>query len=460
MEPEARQPRTPPPAALQKPLVPREAPIFVELLILLALALVSGILAGTEIAVVAMRGSRLATLVEGGSRRARAVQRLREDPERFLATVQIGITILGTVAGAFGGARFAAHLRPLLEKIPGVAPYAETLALVIVVALISYLTIVLGELVPKSLALRYAEQYALLMGGPLLGLSRLTRPLVWLLTASSNVVLRIFGDRTTFIEARLSSDELQQLVEGAAKTGSVNPLAGEIASRALDFAELTVAHVMVPRGRIIAVPKEATLDAIRKVICEHGHTRMPVFDGEIERVVGYVNVKDLVARAWEPGPFVLEEIVRPIHFITQSMRVVDLLEEMKRWRTQLAVVVDAAGATSGLVTLEDMVEELVGEIFSEHDAPGAAAFVAEPDGSVIVRGDAPVRDINRALDLDLPEGPGWSTIAGLCLSLAGRIPSVGERLEAPEGTTLEIVDSTERQVRSVRVRKPVATDVL
>jgi putative hemolysin len=420
--------------------------------------LLSGIFAGTEIAVISLSSSRLSTLVATGSKRARAVKRLREDPERFLATVQIGITIIGTVAGAFGGATFAAHLRPVLEKIPALAAHAETIALAIVVALISYLTIVLGELVPKSLALRYAEQYALLMSQPLLGLSWLARPLVWYLTVSSNVVLRFFGDRTTFIEARLSSDELQLLVEGAAKTGSVNPLAGEIASRALDFAELTVAHVMVPRGKIIALPRQASLEEIRKVVRERGHTRMPVFDGGIEQVIGYVNVKDLVARAWEPRPFSLDEIVRPAHFIPSTMRVVDLLEEMKRRRSQIAVVVDDAGMTIGLVTLEDLVEELVGDVFSEHETPRVALVREEPEGSFLVQGDAPVRDVNRALDLELPEGAGWSTVAGLCLSLAGRIPRVGERLTAPDGTTLEIADSSERQIRAVRLRKAIRAE--
>jgi putative hemolysin len=415
--------------------------------------LISGIFAGTEIAVIALRGSRLDALVATGSKRARAVKRLRADPERFLATVQIGITILGAIAGAFGGATFASRLRPMLEKIPALAAHAESIALAVVVALISYLTIVLGELVPKSLALRYAEQYALLMSQPLLGLSWLARPLVWFLTASSNVVLRLFGDRTTFTEARLSSEELQQLVEGAARTGSVNPLAGEIASRALDFAELTVAHVMVPRGQIIALPRQASLEEIRQVVRERGHTRMPVFEGGIERVIGYVNVKDLVAGAWQPRPFTLDAVVRPAHFVTAAMRVVDLLEEMKRQRNQIAVVVDDAGMTTGLVTLEDLVEELVGDVFSEHEKPGAALLREEPDGSFLVQGEAPVRDVNRALDLDLPERAGWSTIAGLCLSLAGRIPRAGERLTAPDGTTLTIADSSERQVRSVRLRK-------
>lgn len=420
--------------------------------------MLSGILAGTEIAVVALRGSRLASLVATGSKRARAVKRLRANPERFLATVQIGITVIGTVAGAFGGATFAARLRPALERIPALAPHAESLAVAVVVALISYLSLVLGELVPKSLALRSAEKYALLMGQPLLGLSWLARPLVWFLTASSNVVLRFFGDRTNFTEARISSEELQQLVLGAAKTGSVNPQAGEIASRALDFAELTVAQVMIPRGQIIALPRGATLEEVRKVVLQGGHTRMPVYQGGIEQVIGYVNVKDLVARAWEPGPFALEAIVRPAYFVAQTMRVLDLLDEMKRRRVQLALVVDDAGVTSGLVTLEDLVEELVGEVFSEHEAPRAALVREDPDGSFLVQGAAPVRDVNRALDLELPEGPGWSTVAGLCLALAGKIPANGERLKTPDGTTLEIADSTDRQVRSVRLRKGVSVE--
>lgn len=425
---------------------------------ILALTLLSGLLAGTEIAVVALRGSRLASLVATGSKRARAVKRLRADPERFLATVQIGITVIGTVAGAFGGATFAARLRPALERIPALAVHAESLSVAVVVLLISYLSLVLGELIPKSLALRSAERYALLMGQPLLGLSWLARPLVWFLTASSNVVLRLFGDRTTFTEARISSEELQQLVEGAAKTGSVNPQAGEIASRALDFAELTVAHVMIPRGQIIALPRRATLEEVRQVVLERGHTRMPVYRGAIEQVIGYVNIKDLVARAWDPRPFVLEEIVRPAYFVAPTMRALDLLEELKRRRIQLAIVVDDAGTTSGLVTLEDLIEELVGEVFSEHEAPRAALVRAEPDGSFLVQGEAPVRDVNRALDLELPEGPGWSTVAGLSLALAGKIPAIGERLKTPDGTMLEIADSTDRQVRTVRLRKGATTE--
>ncbi|MGQ0507059.1 MAG: hemolysin family protein [Myxococcaceae bacterium] len=214
-------------------------------MVILALILVNGILAGSEIAVVSLRRTRLKELAEGGRRAARAVQKLREQPERFLATVQIGITVVGSTAGAFGGASFAQDLEPLLARVPGLAPHAEAVALIMVISLVSYLSLVLGELVPKSLALRSAEGYALLVGRPLLALSSLARPLVWFLTASSNALLRIFGDRTNFIESRLSPEELQQLVgEASGKGGTLHPAAGKIATRALELGDLVAADVM------------------------------------------------------------------------------------------------------------------------------------------------------------------------------------------------------------------------
>jgi putative hemolysin len=308
--------------------------------------------------------------------------------------------------------------------------------------------------VPKSLALRNAERYALFIGGALLGLSWIARPAVWFLTATSNLILRLFGDHTTFTEARHSPEELQQLVEEATKAGQVNPNAGEIASRAFDFAGLSVAKVMVPRSRIIAIPRRASLDEVRALVLESGHTRMPVFDADLDDLSGYINVKDLIAVSWERPLFILEDIIRPAYFVVQTMRAVDLLEEMKLRRMQFAVVVDELGVTAGIVTLEDLIEELVGEIASEHSVAEPPMTRAEPDGAFLVRGAAAVRDVNRELDLELPEEEGWSTVAGLCLELAGRIPPTGEVLRVPDGTTLEIADATERQVLTVRVRRP------
>jgi putative hemolysin len=423
-------------------------------LIILGLVILNGVFSAAEMSVVSLRGSRLDALIASGSARARAVKRLRENPERFLATVQIGITVVGAVASAFGGASLSADLRAILQPVPWVGKYAEPLALTLIVALVSYLSLVVGELIPKSLALRFGEQYALWIARPLLALSGITRPVVWFLTASSNLVLRLFGDHTTFVESRISPEELRNLVDEAAEAGVVDRNAGEIASRALDFAGLTAGQVMVPRSQVVVLSRSASDEEVRRIVLSKGHTRMPVHDGAIDNVVGYVSVKDILSLSLGRESLALQGILRPAYFIAETMRAVELLNEMKRRRMHLAVVVDETGAMSGIVTLEDLVEELVGDIFNEHDTEVKQLIRTEADGAFLVEGQAPVREVNRELELALPEGDGWSTIAGLCLELAGRIPVASDVLCAPDGTTLEITDATPRQVRVVRLRKP------
>jgi putative hemolysin len=406
----------------------------VELLIILLLVFINGLFSGAEIAVLSVRKTRLADYIRRRDRRALAVRDLRDHPERFLATVQIGITVVSTAAAAFGGA----------------STYADEIAFGLTIALVSLLSLVLGELVPKSLALRYSDSYAFMVSRPLKLLSQMTRPLVWFLTACSNVVLRMVGDRTTFTEARLSRDELQQLVEEAAKTGSVDPRASEIASRALGFGEVTVAEVMVPRTRVVAMRRNAPPEEVQRVILEEGHSRMPVYDGSLDNIVGYVVARDVLALAWEQGLVVLEDILRPPYKVGDSSRAVDLLREMQRRRVQMAVVTDESGGLAGLITIEDLIEELVGDIFSEDDVV-ETLVTREPGGTALVPGWAPVRKINRELHVDLPVGRDRTTIAGLCMSLAQAIPQAGEKLTTEDGTVLEIVEASPRRVRRVRI---------
>lgn len=398
---------------------------------------------------VSLRRTRLRELVASGRVSAKAVRRLRESPERFFATVQIGITVIGVAAGALGGASYARKLEPVLRRVPFLAPYADELAFALVVSLVSYLSLVLGELVPKSLALRASERYSLLIGRPLLWLSLGTRPLVAFLTASSNLVLRLFGDRTSFIETRLSSEELQEMVREAASAGTVHRHAGQIAARALQFAELTAEDVMVPRNRVIAVRKSASPDQVHRTFLEHSHTRMPVYDANIDDVVGYVTVKDVLEMLGTQSR--LEDRMRPPFFVPESKPAVDLLQEMRQRRVSFAIIVDERGGMAGIITLEDLVEELVGEIFSEHVHHVPELFKVQPDGSALVVGTVAVRDLNRELALELPEEGEWTTVAGLCLALAGRIPQRGERVVTPNGYVLEITDASPRRVRQVRV---------
>jgi len=422
-----------------------------EVLIVFLFLIGNGIFAGAEIAILSVRKTRLSEFLRRRDKRAIAIKKLRDQPERFLATVQICITTFGTAASVYGGA----SLEPILAEQFSKVGLGHGASLVIVVILIVYIELVVGELVPKSLALRYSDRYSFLVSRPLLWVSLAARPIVWTLTVFSNLVLRFFGDKTTFTETRLSRDELQELVEEAAKTGSVDPRASEIASRALGFADVTVAEVMVPRTRVVALRRGAPPEEVQRTILEEGHTRMPVYDGSIDNIVGYVVARDVLALAWEKGLLVLEDILRPPHKVPESTRALDLLREMQRRRTQMAVVVDDHGGLSGLVTTEDLIEELVGDIMSEDDVP-EQFFTREPSGTILVQGWASVRKVNRDLHLDLPVGKDRTTIAGLCMSLAQAIPQAGERLTTDNGTVLEVIEASPRRVRRVRVH-PVAT---
>lgn len=420
-----------------------------ELLILLALVVANGLFAGAEIAVLTAAKARLQQRASENNKGALAVVALRDQPERFLATVQIGITVVGAAAAAFGGASIARDLSPHLEGILGT--HAHDVALVLVVAAVSFLSLVLGELVPKSLALRYASGYALAIGRPLLALSRMMRPLVWFLTACSNVVLKLFGDRTSFVESRVSRDELRQLVEEAAKTGSMDQPTSEIAARALELGDVTVAEVMVRRDKIVAVSQSASPEEVQRLLLEEGHSRMPVYDRELDHVVGYIVARDVLALAWEQNLIALPDIVRPLCYVSLSARVSTVLREMQAKRMQIAVVVDEHGGTAGIVTIEDLVEELVGDIFGE-DELSDTTFKTESDGTVLVPGWMPTRKVNRALHTGLPIARESMTIAGLCMALALAVPPIGTMLAAPDGTKLEVVDASPRRVRMVRVR--------
>jgi len=428
--------------------------MLTELLILLALVAINGLFAGAEIALLTAGKAKVQQRAAARDRRALAVVALREQPERFLATVQIGITVVSAAAGAFGGSRIARDLAPLLEGAFGA--YADDVAIGLVIVAVSFLSLVLGELVPKSLALRYADSYAFLIGRPLYGLARLARPLVWFLTACSNAVLRMFGDRTSFTEARMSREELRQLVEEAAKAGSVDARSSELAARALELGEVTVAEAMVRREAIVAVGRGASPEEIQRVLLEGGHARMPVYDGDLDRIVGYVTARDVLALAWEKSPLSVDDIVRPLHAVPLTARIGTALRDMQARRTQIAIVVDEHGGTAGLVTAEDLVEEIVGDIFGEDEVP-EQLLREEPGGTALVPGWVPTRKVNRAFQTDLPILRDSTTIAGLCMALALAVPTVGARLRAPDGTVLEVVDASPRRVRSVRVhRRPVA----
>ncbi|HET6344847.1 MAG TPA: hemolysin family protein, partial [Myxococcota bacterium] len=367
--------------------------------------------------------------------------------------VQVGVTALATAAGSLGGASLAQRLAPVLAEALPLGGSADGVALALVVLSITALCVVLGELVPVAIALRSAEAYLLFFARPLLWLSGLTRPIVWLVDRTSVGVLRRMSAKVPELsDSESAPEELQNLVNEATRSGNVHPQAAEIASRALSFGDLTVADVMVPRNRIKALSINAAPEEIRRVLLEEGHSRMPVYDGTLDQIVGVLVAKDVLALAWERELIVLQDLLQPVYFAPEVMQAVDLLKELQKRRLHFAMAVDELGGTAGIVTLEDLLEELVGEIFGEHDKDGPELIRVEPDGSAVVQGMLPVREANRELRLDLPEGDDFSTLGGLCVSLAGRIPETGQLLRLEDGTVMEVLDASPRRVRLVRIR--------
>lgn len=387
---------------------------------------------------------------------ALAAQALRDNPERFLATVQVGITVIGTTAGAFGGSTLAVHLIPLFQAVPWLTPYAEEVAVGLVVIFISYLAIVAGELVPKSLAMRIPEVYARLVAIPLGLLSKVSSPAVRLLAGSSNLLLKVFGDRTSFVESRLSTEEIRYLVEDAAKVGSLHPEAGSIVSRAIDFGELRVVDVMVPRNAVVSVEPEASLDEAVAQLERTPFSRLLVHTKPGEEMLGYLAAKDLLLRR-HAGKRV-RDLVRPAIHVPELLPAINLLQRLQRERQQIAFVVDEQGSFAGLVTMEDLLEELVGEIFSEFREEHVPDIRWAADGTALVPGNFPLREVNRRLDLDLRESPYWTTLGGLYLGQAGRIPSSGESLALGGGVSADILEVKGARLVAVRLHKPAVQD--
>ena len=336
-----------------------------ELLVIVGLTLVNAFFSGAEVAVLNVRKTRLRELAQHGHGSARVALRLKEDPERFLATVQVGITVVGAMAGAFGGAVLEHPLTVLLMRLGVGFDAAEDIAFALVVAFVSALSVVLGELVPKSLALRHSERFALWVSRPLDVLSYVARPIIWSLTTASNVVLRPFRDRTNFTEARLSVEELQLLVGEATAAGTVDREIGDIAARAIDLGRLKASSVMVPAREIAWLALDAGRDAVERTLRQVPHARYPVRDAS-SKVVGYVLSHELYVQLLE-GKLDLTALLREIPTFPASAAAVEILRALQGARSEIGLIVDEHGAPSGLVSIEALAEKLFGEIVSEHE---------------------------------------------------------------------------------------------
>ncbi len=430
-------------------------PIFNEFVIIFLLILVNGFFACAELAVISARKSRIASLASAGNRQAGLVEQLQKDPHRFLATVQIGVTVVGSLASAIGGATAIQYLKPLLMAAPiaFVRHAAEPLSITLVVLGISYLFLVLGELAPKTIALQYADRIALVVARPIHILSIIAVVAVRFLTLSNRAVLSIFGIRPKEGHAFVTREEVQHFLAEGSEAGALTETEHRYIENIFEFSHTAVREVMVPRTRIVAINLELPRDEMLRTVRENMYTRYPVIRGDMDHVVGFVHTKDiLIGNLCTEKAFDIAGIVRAPLFVPEGKKVSSLLREMQRKRVQMALVVDEYGILSGLATTEDLLEELVGEIEDEHDIGEARRFQKLPDGSLMVDALIPVNDIEDLLGVELGDFLPYDTLAGLILDRLGRIPDKGEKLEWQE-FLLTCEEVTKTAILKVRIVK-------
>lgn len=428
-----------------------------EAAMIFLLILANGFFAASEIAMIATRKSRIDQLLEQGVKSAAAVARLKNDPDRFLATVQIGVTLVSTLASAIGGAAAIDFVKPLIETLPlpFVAQWSEPLAILLVVLPVAYFSLVLGELVPKSLALRYSEQIAFLVARPIDFFSRVSSFLVKILTASSNAILWIFGREEAESASFISVEEVKSLIrEGAAK-GIFNETEKELIHSVFEFADTPVKAIMKPRTDIHAIEIGASLTDVAKSFVESGFSRIPVYEGDLDRVVGVLYNKDVFKALQERSEFRMRDHLHPAFFAPSSLPISELLRQLQRRHLALALVVNEFGEIEGLATVEDIVEEIVGEIRDEYDIEERGPVERLPDGSLIIQGSALLRELKSDFDLPFEESPDYLTLAGFVLAQLKRIPRGGEWVER-NGYRLTIVDMEGRRIVKIKL-EPAAT---
>ena len=432
---------------------------MMELLVLFILILCNGLFALAEIAVIAARPARLQERAYRGERAALDVLKLQEKPDRFLSTIQVGITLIGTLTGALGGATFAEQLTLRLREIPFLEPYAQALGLGIVVVVLTYFSIVLGELAPKRLGLTYPEPVAMRLSGLMWILSKAAAPLVSLLSVSSNVVIKLLGIRSE-TEQPVTDEEIRLLMLQGAEAGVFAEMESEMVDGVLRMGDQRSRTVMTPRHEIVWLDLQAPLEENLVKVRESGYSRFPVCDGALDDVLGMVYAKDLLARVLTGQPLDLTRDLRQPLYVPETIPALEMLEQFRRSQVHVALVLDEYGGVEGIITFRDLLESLMGQIASAGEIVGPSA-VSRADGSWLLDGDYPVDKLEDALgSFELPDRDriGYETVAGLILALCDHIPRRGERVQW-QGWQFEVVDMDGLRIDQVLVSPAAGVEV-
>jgi putative hemolysin len=431
--------------------------IGVEILLIAVLIVLNGFFAGAEAALIAVRRSRVNELARTRGAAGRAVKALKEKPESFLATVQVGVTVVGTLASVVSGATVVEALTPRIAALPWqfAQRWAVQLAIAVVVIIIAFASLVFGELVPKYLALARPDRIALVAARPITWFAAINKPLVAMLTNVSRFIARLLGVHPSEHEQPVSDQEIRMLAVEGSLHGTIDDVERELIHQALDFSDTTARQVMTPRPDVVGIAADAAIEDVLQTIREEGYSRFPVYDGTIDRIVGVIYTKDVIHLLAEGTPVILRDLVRPVMFVPDSMPISQVLAKFQKGRRHLAVVLDEFGGTAGLITLEDVIEEIVGDIRDEYDADEQAEFRLLPDGTALAAGGMPIIDFNEEYGVHLPTDIA-DTLAGLFTTTIDRLPRKGDHIEVA-GVRLDVATLKGRRIILLRARKMPAS---
>lgn len=435
-------------------LEPLGSSVVLRLLAVLLLVAANAFFVSAEFALVAARRTRIDAMIRRGDSKARVVKKAIQSLDRYISGTQLGITLASLGLGWIGEPALAGLFEGLFTGLP--APLnviaRHSVAAGVAFAFITFLHIVLGELAPKALALLHPEQTSRWVAQPLILFTTATNPFIWLLNGTANAILRLFGARAPTERERVHSpEEIMMLVEQTRQTGGLGPQDARMIEGVFEFTEKTAREVMTPRTQMVALPVDLTLEEAADQVAVAGRSRYPVSGESLDDIVGVVHAKDILKGLRSPKGGTLRSVLRPAVFVPGTREVEDVLADMKRQKIHLAIVLDEFGGTAGLVTMEDLLEEIVGPIYDEYDRPTPETRAAPGESAPLVSGAMPLRDVNTTYGLALDEAD-YTTIGGYLFGALGRLPKVGDRVAVP-GAVFEIVEMDGRRVGAARLLK-------
>jgi putative hemolysin len=402
---------------------------WVEIILILVLILANGFFVAAEIALISLRRSKVRQLIKQGDKNAKLIKKLQDEPYRFLATIQIGITLIGTLTSVVGGAKLVNLIEPLIKRIPLSITQtgSEPIAIGLVVVLIAYLSLIFGELVPKYLALSYSQRIATKVAKPIYLLSRLSFLIVKLLSASSCLVTHMLIGKTPTESSFIGEEEIKYIISEGREKGIFESTEEKLIYRVFEFTDTYVYTAMTPRTEIVALDINAPQDKVIQTILEKGYSRIPVYKDNLNNIVGVIYVKDIINVLQNKDLIILNDIIREPYFVPDSKKISQLLREFQAKKTHMAIVSDEFGGTVGLITLEDILEEIVGEIRDEYDQEVEQIQMLS-DGSAIVSARTNLEDFNKKFKSKLPPEE-FDTIGDYLTHYLGKIPALDEEIE-------------------------------